>query len=175
LDNNTKFISALHYNGAGHKQQQHESLHDEDYRTFPNFAAGRIYTSLSFNSFIGQGYFNPFISDILKLFLYETEDQQQLKKSGFFQIELHPKFIGRTYFELFKSLLQQFKMVTIGLYRAKEVYYQQVVTNFVYFCPHQESILHQKDKVFVICNKMVLHEYNNIIMSTKEIQEGIKY
>jgi len=104
----------------------------------PLYASGKAFLSSSLDTLLCQSFFNRFIVSMV----------EQLTSGRVYLVSLQDKlskFIGQTYLDLFKHLLQA-DVLPVGLYRTVDGH-DYPLTN-----PLPHTMLVESDKVYVICS-----------------------
>ncbi len=109
------------------------------------------------DTLICQAFYNPFITSILDQIIMgnanltaiekKIHSNMKLTQSNLFMINVPSKFIDKKFSDLFETLVLDYKMVPMGLYRCHRA------KPYVFVKCFPDLVLNAKDKVYVLCPK----------------------
>ena len=135
------------------------NMDQQDYHLSTLYAAGEVYISAIIDTLTCQSYFNPHIVTILQQILKgasEEDDEQlrdmmkahpDLQQSNIWQIQVPESCVGKSFENLFMTLLQQ-KLICMALYRLKGATDNEYP--YVYTNPDYKTLISHRDRAFVL-------------------------
>ncbi|CAB5366174.1 unnamed protein product [Rhizophagus irregularis] len=131
----------------------------------PAFMAGTCFTLSMLDSIICQSFYQPHLVAIIQHLLFGARPLHLLSGatcpapvySHCFQISVPEAYIGFQYGVLFKYLVEEKKVIPLGLYRTKRVKTSDSnikSIKYVYTCPKYNVCLRDSDKVFILSKRM---------------------
>ncbi|GMF11311.1 unnamed protein product [Phytophthora lilii] len=161
-------LSVLHYaSNAKLCRPCDEAVQDEFPSLTPSFAGGSVFLASLLNRIVCQAFYNPYITDVIEALANGSGSIKSTKRlagasreapsssnaSGIphrrlFNTDLEDEFVDGPFIDVFLDYISK-EMLVIGIFRQTNSDLENLLP-FVYTCPSPSTIMHSKDRLFVL-------------------------
>lgn len=128
-----------------------------DNMLYKEVMAGLVYPRTLMDRLMAHGVCNPYIIDVImgmSFWHIRNEDGKEYLDQTITLQEIPRKYHDKSFLKVFKHFLRKNK-ICIGIYRSK--FNRQIMEReeYVYTCPHSESIVTKDDRVYILTSMSV--------------------
>jgi len=117
---------------------------NDTHHRLPVFASGNAFVPANFDSLLVQSFFSSLTPLLCERLVCGSKSQMC------FQVPVPEPFVDRYFVDLYRTLLSR-GITCMAIYRAAAPEDKSVLP-FVYTCPRAETVLREKDRLFLYCS-----------------------